>query len=69
MTQTNNALNQYSYDTEKFFETNNDNLIDIKNIFESRLFWERVNTFFDIKVYPTELELLSKFYLLTPQQV
>lgn len=41
-------MNQYSYENENFFETNNDNLIEIKNIFESRLFWERINTFFDI---------------------
>lgn len=44
--------NQVPYDTEHFFETANDNLIEIKNIFDSKQLWERVSSFFHIKVHP-----------------
>jgi hypothetical protein len=33
---TTNNMNQYCYENENFFETNNGSLVDIKNIFESR---------------------------------
>ena len=55
-------MNNYTYENENFFETNNDNLIEIKNIFENKFFWERINTFFEIKVRPEELDILNNFY-------
>ena len=54
--------NSLIYENEPFFETQNDNLIEIKNIFESRLFWDRINTFFDIKVSSDEIIALNDFY-------
>ena len=32
----NTTANQYSYENENFWETNNDNMIEIKNIFDSK---------------------------------
>lgn len=55
-------VNNYTYENENFFETNNDNLIEIKNIFENKFFWERINTFFEIKIHPEEVEILNNFY-------
>lgn len=63
------SFNQLIYENENFFETNNDNLIEIKNIFESRLFWERINTFFDIVVHKEEIDSLNKLYKLSPQKL
>lgn len=61
--------NNYTYENENFFETNNDNLIEIKNIFENKFFWERINTFFEIKVQPEEIEILHNFYQIPPQHM
>ena len=34
----------------------------MKNIFESRLFWERISSFFEIMVRHSEMEQLNSFY-------
>ncbi len=53
---------QVPYENEVYFETQNDSLIEMKNIFESRLFWERISSFFEIQVRNSEIELLNSFY-------
>lgn len=62
-------MSQYCYENENFFETNNGALIEIKNIFESKQFWERINTFFAIKPRTEELEMLQSYYKSTPEQM
>lgn len=57
------------YENENFFETMNDKLIEIKNIFDNKLFWERINAFFDIKLFQFDLEMIKGFYNLNQEQI
>lgn len=66
-----NKINQSQvpYDTEKFFETHNGDLICLKNIFDIKQFWERINAFFDIRVNEDDMKALKDFYCLDKFQL
>lgn len=62
------VCNQVRYENENYFETNSDILLDIKNILEHKHFWERIGSFFDIRVSKGEQDMISNFYKVSNQE-